>query len=204
MYKKRFTYELFPTVVLEYNLNRQFTKQENSVFKSIDEMERNVGNYLSVNKYILNTPELEYIHNTILDCVNDYIETVYKPKNKLEPYVTQSWINVNERTGWHHLHNHANSFISGVLYLNADKNKDSIIFYNDLYRQISPYPREYTNYNSQTWKVSVGTGDIILFPSHLRHMVEANQSDNPRISLSFNVFVKGTLGKSEIMSELIL
>lgn len=204
MYKKRSTYELFPTVVLEYNLNRHLTKQENATFKSIDEMERNVGNYLSTNKYVLDIPELEYIRKTILECSGDYIETVYKPQEKIEPYITQSWINVNERTGWHHLHNHSNSFISGVLYLNADKKNDSIIFYDDKYRQISPYPREYTNYNSLTWKVSVGTGDILLFPSHLRHMVEANQRDTPRISLSFNIFVRGNLGKPDIMTELIL
>ena len=48
------------------------------------------------------------------------------------------------------------------------------------------------------------TGNIFLFPSSLTHMVETKQGENTRISLSFNVFVKGTIGNNKNLTELIL
>ena len=48
------------------------------------------------------------------------------------------------------------------------------------------------------------TGDIFLFPSSLSHAVETKQGENTRISLSFNVFIKGTVGSNHDLTELIL
>jgi hypothetical protein len=41
----------------------------------------------------------------------------------------------------------------------------------------------------------VGTGDLLLFPSSLMHMVDNTVSKDTRISLSFNTFPVGTIGK---------
>jgi hypothetical protein len=35
-------------------------------------------------------------------------------------------------------------------------------------------------------------------------MVETKQGDNTRISLAFNVFIKGTVGNNKSLTELIL
>jgi hypothetical protein len=35
-------------------------------------------------------------------------------------------------------------------------------------------------------------------------MVETKKGDNTRISLAFNVFVKGMLGKNDLLTEIIL
>jgi hypothetical protein len=35
-------------------------------------------------------------------------------------------------------------------------------------------------------------------------MVENKQGDNTRISLAFNVFIKGTIGREKSLTELIL
>jgi hypothetical protein len=43
-----------------------------------------------------------------------------------------------------------------------------------------------------------------MFPSSLTHMVETKEGTNTRISLAFNVFVKGTLGDNTRLTELIL
>jgi hypothetical protein len=47
------------------------------------------------------------------------------------------------------------------------------------------------------------TGDIILFPSSLTHMVETKEGTNTRISLAFNVFIKGTVGNNKNLTELL-
>jgi hypothetical protein len=43
-----------------------------------------------------------------------------------------------------------------------------------------------------------------MFPSSLVHMVENKEGTNTRISLAFNVFIKGTIGNNKNLTELIL
>ena len=49
-----------------------------------------------------------------------------------------------------------------------------------------------------------GTGDLIIFPSHLTHMVQTKQGDGTRISISFNTFLKGYIGSDESLTGLHL
>ena len=60
--------------------------------------------------------------------------------------------------------------------------------------------REYNLWNSTAWHYKVQTNQIIYFPSTLEHEVGINQSDTDRISLSFNVFFKGTIGDVHSMN----
>ena len=45
-------------------------------------------------------------------------------------------------------------------------------------------------------------GELIIFPSSLTHSVRANQSDEERISLSFNTWAKGSLGSERELTYL--
>lgn len=56
-------------------------------------------------------------------------------------------------------------------------------------------PSEWNVWNSESWWFEVGTGDLVLFPSHLQHMVETVQGEQTRISLSFNTFPVGLVGE---------
>ena len=51
---------------------------------------------------------------------------------------------------------------------------------------------------------SVGTCDLVLFPSSLAHMVEQTESQDTRISLSFNTFLKGLIGDEPTLTALHL
>jgi hypothetical protein len=46
--------------------------------------------------------------------------------------------------------------------------------------------------------------DLIMFSSGLLHMVEENQSNEPRHAVAFNSFIKGKLGDYRDVSELVL
>jgi len=50
----------------------------------------------------------------------------------------------------------------------------------------------------------VDTGKIILFPSSLVHEVQYKQGIDTRVSLSFNVFFKGSIGVEIELTKLIL
>ena len=47
-------------------------------------------------------------------------------------------------------------------------------------------------------------GELILFPSNLSHSVPINQSDEERISLSFNTWPKGNMGDIKSLTYLPL
>jgi hypothetical protein len=91
-----------------------------------------------------------------------------------------------------------------VFYINCDEQFDKIKFFKDGYITIKPEVKDFNIWNSETWWFSVKTGDIILFPSSLTHMVEIKEGSNNRISLAFNVFIKGKIGSNKKLTELIL
>ena len=101
-----------------------------------------------------------------------------------------------------HKHSHTNSFLSGVLYIHAERDIDKITFHDREYRQICFPSSEYDGMNSESWWFPVGTGDIIVFPSETVHSVEPVEADEVRISLAFNTFLNGTLGCKDRLTEL--
>ena len=95
--------------------------------------------------------------------------------------------------------------VSGVFYINADEKLDKIKFFKEhTYSTITLPTNNYNIFNSTSWWFTVKTGDIVLFPSSLTHMVETKDGDNVRTSLAFNVFVEGKIGDNKGLTELIL
>jgi uncharacterized protein (TIGR02466 family) len=196
---------IFPTPIYISKIDRKLTIKELSfIDKSKLNIINNEGNTTSKNNYILNNKEFKDLKKKLDLIVHDYFDKVISSKNTIIPYITQSWINYTETNQYHHKHLHPNSLVSGVFYINCDDKYDKIKFYNETYKTIKPEVKEWNIWNSESWWFPVKTGDIILFPSSLTHMVETKQGDNTRISLAFNVFIKGTVGNNISLSELIL
>ena len=197
---------IFPTPVYISKLNRKLTPLElKFVDKNKKESHNNEGNITSNNNYILNEKPFLNLKKELDLKVKDYFEKIISPTNSITPYITQSWLNYTETNQFHHKHEHPNSLVSGVFYINCHEEFDKIKFFKkDIYQIIKPEIKEWNIWNSESWWFSVKTGDIILFPSSLTHMVETKQGDNTRISLAFNVFIKGTIGRNKSLTELIL
>ena len=197
---------LFPTPIYMTDIDRPFTKQElDFVYNQKNFTTKNDGNVSSSDNYILNRKELKKIKKLIDLACQNYLEKIICPKQNLKLYVTQSWLNFTEENQYHHQHTHPNSVISGVLYFDCDKENDKIKFTNPRgYQQIVPELKNYNIWNSYTWWFPLETGQLILFPSSTIHQVDTKQGNNTRISLAFNTFYKGILGKNCELTELIL
>jgi len=185
-------HELFPTVVGEHTLGRDFTDEEISSLNNIELVE-NIGNYVSINSNILDLPELSRVKERLTECLQEYLYSIYKPNNKIDIHITQSWMTYSKTNQYHHKHNHPNSFLSGVLYINTDN--DVIIFSDDRYDQISVSSSEYTRLNSSDWQMDAYPGGIFIFPSRLSHFVPRVKSSNPRVSIAFNSFIFGDIAR---------
>lgn len=93
--------------------------------------------------------------------------------------ISEMWGNVNYK----HCHNGAHTHggeLSGVFYLKAPKNSGRLILCNPAVRSDGKLLR------SPNFSVEPSDLALILFPSWLEHYVEPNQSDEERISISFN------------------
>jgi uncharacterized protein (TIGR02466 family) len=196
---------IFPTPIYISKVDRKLTSLElKFVDKSKKDFYKNDGNITSNNNYILNEKPFTNIKKELYLRVQDYFDKVISPANSITPYITQSWLNYTETNQYHHKHAHPNSLVSGVFYINCHEEHDKIKFFNDNYQTIKLQIKDYNIWNSESWWFPVKTGDVILFPSSLTHMVETKQGDNTRISLAFNVFIKGTVGNNKSLTELIL
>jgi uncharacterized protein (TIGR02466 family) len=197
---------IFPTPVYKTTLEKNLSKKELLfVDKNKLNTHKNEGNITSNNNYILNEKEFKSLKKDITIKVQDYFDKIICPAGNITPYITQSWLNYTEENQFHHRHTHPNSLVSGVFYINSNDEFDKIKFFKDnLHSTIKFETKTWNLWNSETWWFPVKTGDLILFPSSLTHMVETKEGDNTRVSLAFNVFVKGKLGDDYALTELIL
>lgn len=196
---------IFPIPIYISKLNRELTNKELSfIDKTKLDTYNNQGNTTSNNNYILKHKLFKDLKEDLDLRVQDYFKKVISPTDAITPYITQSWLNYTETNQYHHKHAHPNSLVSGVFYINCDDKFDKIKFFKEDYKTIKPEIKQWNIWNSESWWFSVKTGDIILFPSSLTHMVETKEGTNTRISLAFNVFIKGTIGDNKSLTELIL
>jgi uncharacterized protein (TIGR02466 family) len=196
---------IFPTPIYTSKLNRQLSKEELSfINKNKLDVYINIGNTISNDKNILENIVFKNLKDDLYLRVKDYFDKIVSSSNNITPYITQSWLNYTETNQFHHKHQHPNSLVSGVFYINCHEEYDRIKFFKDNYKSIVVDVENWNLYNSETWSFPVKTGDIILFPSSLSHMVETKQGNNTRISLAFNVFVNGIIGNEENLTYLKL
>jgi hypothetical protein len=103
----------------------------------------------------------------------------------------EMWVNVLDTGGRQAMHNHANSFISGVVYLTRTHPSSQTVFmkapggtdflFKNDHQGLTP-----NEYCADKWiSPAPEPGDLVLFPSYLMHAVPPNQGER-RITLSFN------------------
>ncbi len=110
---------------------------------------------------------------------------------RLDWSIKEIWVNVLDTGGRQTMHNHANSFASGVVYLTETHPSACTVFMkspggNDFIFKNDHQGVAGGEYNSDKWiSPQPSPGDLILFPSYLLHAVPPN-AGRRRITLSFN------------------
>jgi uncharacterized protein (TIGR02466 family) len=186
------------------DMEREFTESElnfvnNHSFKTY----QNVGNITSLNNYILEEPEFKELKKFCLNHIKNYITEIYQPKYNIKPYITQSWLNVNPPGTTHHEHYHFNSIVSGTFYLKVGQ-PDFITFLSGSKLALDLTVDNPNIWNSHRYDVELKDNMTVLFPSSTLHRVGENRSNYNRVSIAFNVFVKGQLGNKRRLTYLQL
>jgi len=103
--------------------------------------------------------------------------------------ITGCWATVLAKGAVHKAHSHPNNFLSGVYYVRTHPGTDTINFHDPRTQTgiIRPPVVELTAENTDQVVVKVKNGTLLIFPAYLQHSVDANTSEEERISISFNI-----------------
>ena len=194
--------QIFPTnIFLIDQFIPQSVKSEKQVIENMKKYisdlwaERDYDNNWQTKSADLHTKK-EFHHFTTL-----VIKTGLDICNKLgydvkDLVVTDMWANVLKNNEYHPMHTHSNNFLSGTYYLQSDQGA-SIIFHDPRPAAdvIVPRKKEKNTLNSSLLSYASKTNRAVFFPSWLPHWVQQNKSNNKRISIAWNMQVKGQVGE---------
>jgi len=112
-----------------------------------------------------------------------------------EPILGNMWANINPPGGYNASHIHPNSLFSGVYYIKAPENSGKLAC-NDPRPgvQLNMPVRKEGRPPKHLWRechLDPVEGRIIIFPFYLWHNVTPNESNDIRISVSFNFIQHG-------------
>lgn len=188
--------EINPTVIYKDKILLN-GKDDKKSFLS-DLVSNNVG--LSERMDILDLELFQDLRKQIEHHIKWYEKNICGFTDEIYLSITDSWYRETKPYKNHPLHNHPNSLISGVVYLNVPKNSlhHSRLNFETGHFIFKGFEFHYTQnvnkYNAKMTYVPVETGSIILFPSWMEHYVTENESTTEsRKVISFNTFIKGTV-----------
>ena len=136
-----------------------------------------------------------------LNCKDLFLNLISKEINKYEKLLNFNkklkldnlWCNINYKNSYNVSHVHPEVHFSGVYYLETPKNCGKLIFTNpNTFVRMHPEMKqasEHPNFKSHFYIQPV-ENLLLIFPSYLLHEVEMNNSNEKRISISFNLCIK--------------
>jgi uncharacterized protein (TIGR02466 family) len=137
-------------------------------------------------------PEFKKLVNMLYDCQKTVYEQEYYES---EPVLGNMWANINPPGGSNRAHQHPNSLWSGVYWIKTPKNCGELKI--DDPRSVACMTRPRQKEGEKPARLFREThyepiaGRCIMFPSWLMHCVDPNESNDIRISVSFNFLQKG-------------
>jgi len=200
-------FPLFAWPLMRHTLEQDQSNRAIEHIVKNEELRSNQGNLIHPSIEILERPELASLKQDILEHVDFFAKQILCYVD-VEVELLQSWINVTPPGMIHHIHSHRNSIISGTYYPFGTE-KSPIVFHNPSNFQFQPN----TDDNNQSPLgmisrncvfVNPGPQELMLWLSPLSHEVRQNGSDQDRISLSFNIMIRGFVGHRESLSGVAL
>jgi uncharacterized protein (TIGR02466 family) len=132
----------------------------------------------------------EEINNLILEKSAKLIIENYNLKN-IKIGLKNLWINRNLKGNYNSPHIHQRSNFSGIYYVEVTEEGGDLIFFRGdrssqiLYIQDILQEEDFR----EEFHIKPVKNQLIIFPSHLIHMVTPHLEDKPRVSVSFNLSI---------------
>ncbi len=192
---------LWPTVFVERMLPGHETANP-VLFQAIEALERDnqdlTTDYLGGNFLTLENPAAGWLKDCINKTVVDYFK--HLGMDYALNWSLQGWANINRLGDYHDAHNHPHAYLSGTYYVHMPAGGPAIGSRKDLRSGCITFydPRGAVNmgavkrdpYIEAEHTVRPKAGMILMWPAFLHHFVHPNLTEEPRVSVSFNVVLK--------------
>ncbi len=190
---------IFPSLIIKEKIKDYDKYKDELIQFSYEQLKKdpigisksNNGGWHSQSKYANSqNPVSSIIINLIKSILNN--KNVFNIKD-LSKAKMQMWININKPGDFNNKHNHPGSDLSGVFWVKSLQKSGNLTFHSPnvmtQFAQINSIKDEIGKklFTTPTIEIEPLEGVIILFPSDLTHSVQKNNSDEDRISVSFNI-----------------
>ena len=170
------------------------------------QLEKDILNWMNQDKGVSKTNIKGWHSSTNMNTKPEYkrlVQGLYEAQFKIyeeehldsEPFLGGMWANVNPPGGMNRAHMHPNSLWSGVYYVKAPKNCGALKIDDPRTSAAMSRPRvkkgEIPSRLYRETHYEPKAGRCIMFPAWLTHCVDPNESNENRISVSFNFLQKG-------------
>lgn len=184
---------MFPTLVWNMQLETELHEaMDTGILAALDSMRRDMPQLAPGQGW----QSAQTLHEreefrTLISCVNHAAKSVVRfLRIGCDAFeVTGCWANVLVKGAAHKIHSHPNNFLSGVYYVRTHPGANTINFHDPRTQAgiIRPPVVELSAENTDQVVVKVTNGTLLMFPAYLQHSVDANMSEEERISISFNI-----------------
>ena len=191
-------WDLFPTKIFE---SKYIVTKEIKDYIDNNEMHTHTSN-------LVKQSENNNLQN--MDVFSPFVKQVYSVTKKMcKTYeyayrqidITSMWINVSEPNASHPPHTHSNNLFSGVWYPCGNVNTPKIQFFDPRPQanQLTPRRSKNNTSNSGLMGFDANKDTMYMFPAWLSHWVPP--TPNKRISISFNVILRGEYGEENTLQN---
>jgi uncharacterized protein (TIGR02466 family) len=154
---------------------------------------------------VLACQEMKNVRDFITAKVEYYFYHICGFDEDVKPELTSSWTNIHIKGDWTLRHSHPNAIVSGVWYLSTTDKTGSFLVHRDrgLFGDTLDFNRKENNYlNADPIYFRPEIGSLYLFPSTMKHSVDANLDTEERISLAFNYMMRGVVNSYNVRMKL--
>ena len=128
-------------------------------------------------------PKLSNIEKNIDICLINYVKILGIDGVAL----TNSWVNFQHKDSVLKEHTHGLSTVSGTLFLKSDSKSSNLNLFNQNPYLVLMRYKEMTNFNTEYHYIPPNKGNLVLFPSWLKHGSNGTKNmSESRVVLSFN------------------
>jgi uncharacterized protein (TIGR02466 family) len=192
--------QIFPTPVLITKYDGDISEETKYIENLEYTSQKENKNFRSKDSYLFKHEPLKKIKNFCGESLTKYTEKILNSKQRL--VITQCWTNKNPPGAKHHEHVHPNSIVSGVFFFKIGGKLPPIQFAKAIQGAMKLDPVKYNNVNAESFLLPCVPGELILFPSNLKHSVPINLDNETRYSMSFNTFCIDILGSENSLTHL--
>lgn len=186
---------VLPEFIYAFNCNEELTSNTLDLLKKEPYSDTSGGQYKTVNVNLNKDLKYAKLYEWFDECILKVYNTYLFHCEKVS--ITQSWGCRYSKGARQNFHNHPNSLMSGVFFL-TDSGTPTV-FTKDTMWKDTRCIRVSTPETDSKYKVyhvhPPRSGQLILFPSGMDHLVPEHEDLEERYTMSLNTYPSGKCGK---------